>query len=114
MIISKVALVKDNKLGIAPPNERLKPILGWMIFTWGFFITYLLFYGTCWIWASSKVIDDLMVTQATLLDFEAKVSVPNVLGLLTRCLHNSLPDRNATVEDFSTCLTALGVPSTGG
>jgi len=44
--------------------------------------------------------------------FDAKITQHNALASVTECIHEMIPDRNATKDDFMVCLTKLGVPQT--
>jgi hypothetical protein len=80
-----------------------------MLVAWAIFGVLLMFYGTIWLWSSlrgkSSVLDMYRVSHG----FQAKVDNPYALNLLTSCLQKALPNRNATVADFSTCLKAMGM-----
>lgn len=68
---------------------------------------YLMLYGTILLWSISgrNVLEMYRVSS----DFQAKVDTPCALALLTNCLQEALPDRNATIADFSICLKAMGM-----
>jgi len=93
------------------PRQREFP--AYVVITWSLLVVYLIFYGTAWLWASSRTVADLIGDHGVWKDFQAKVDVPDALDLLTRCLY----DRGqgwATVEDFAFCAKDIGVKSTGG
>ena len=93
-----------------PPNQRIFP--RGLLFTWSLLIIYLVFYGTVWIWASSRAVADLIDDHGVWKDFEAKVNVPDALDLLTRCLLER-GEGWAVVEDFTFCAKDIGIKSAG-
>jgi hypothetical protein len=114
----KVQIYK--KLGIPVPtrNESIpatarkwdpKVLLALTPFTVAPLIVYLVFWGACSFWGGSKAFIAVLEAKVLLHDFQAKIGVQDAALLLARCLQDSLPSRNATVEDFSACLTAIGV-----
>ncbi|KAH7228390.1 hypothetical protein B0J15DRAFT_506599 [Fusarium solani] len=100
--------IDRNKLH---PKQRELP--GYLVFSWGLLVFYLIFYSTAWIWASSRTVADLIDDHGVWKDFQAKVNVPDALDLLTRCLYDNVQGW-ATVEDFAFCAKDIGIKSTGG
>ena len=99
-----------NIMGIA--TDKLHPkrdVSGVLICSFGCLVIYLMFFGTAWVWASSRTIADIIDKHGVLHDFQAKVNIPDALAMLTRCLQDSIPSGYATVEDFSICLKDIGV-----
>jgi hypothetical protein len=43
------------------------------------------------------------------VDFQAKIAALHALVNLTTCLRDALPDRNATIADFTSCLKEMGM-----
>ncbi|KIM96548.1 hypothetical protein OIDMADRAFT_58866 [Oidiodendron maius Zn] len=107
LIFSTSAGIDPTKL---PPNQRKLP--GALLLTWSLLIIYLIFYGTVWIWASSRTVADLIDDHGVWKDFSAKVDVPDALDLLTRCLLER-GEGWAVVEDFTFCAKDIGIKSAG-
>jgi hypothetical protein len=105
-----VTLKLHKIMGIPEDKLHLKDkVSGCLIFAFGLLVIYLMFYGTAWVWASDRTIHDLIDKHGVWHDFHAKVDIQDALELLTRCLQDSIPNRFATVEDFSICLKDIGV-----
>lgn len=45
-------------------------------------------------------------------DFNQRVGANDALAGLTRCFHDNLLERNASIADFTICLKQLGIPET--
>lgn len=93
------------------PHQRVIP--AYLVLSWSLLVFYLIFYGTAWIWASSRTVADLIDNHGVWKDFQAKVNVPDALDLLTRCLYDNVQGW-ATVENFTFCAKDIGIKSTGG
>src|SRR5438034_8167430 len=101
---------KQNK-DMETPSNKTDPPSYWvgLAMSWSFLGMFLVFYGVIWLWSSLKQDDSVMNMYRVSHDFQAKIDNPHALKLLTNCLQKALPDRNATIADFSTCLKAMGM-----
>ena len=79
----------------------------WM--SWSFFLMFLMFYGVIWFWSNGLGKSSLVEMHQAWRGFQAKIDTSDALARLTTCLHEVLPDHNATVADFSGCLKAMGM-----
>jgi hypothetical protein len=71
-----------------------------------------LLYGAIWMWAAlPQPGSHWSVWQMNRVwtAFQATVDAPDALTKLTACLQEALPDGNATIVDFTTCLRSMGI-----
>jgi hypothetical protein len=66
-----------------------------------------LFWG--WLHAPGDTLQPLIHMNRVWMGFQAKIDAPDALSKLTTCLREALPDRNATIADFTTCLKKMGM-----
>jgi hypothetical protein len=105
-----IPLPTPNKSIPATARKRAAQLMLAMTpFTVGPFMIYLVFWGSCISWGTTNGFVHLSEAMQVVHDFQAKVSAQAAVVLLAKCLQDRLPSRNATVEDFSACLTAIGV-----
>jgi hypothetical protein len=93
-------------------NGRTMLILALFILATLYCGTWLVFYGIAWVWAALRYPgyhDSVIHMHRVWVDFQAKIDAPDALSKLTTCLRDALPDRNATIADFTTCLEKLGM-----
>ena len=79
-------------------------------------VVHLSNFGAAWAWATIKLSnaphDTVLESHRIWVDFQAKINVQDALFKVTTCLHDALPDRNATITDISVCLKAIGMNET--
>ncbi|KAH7336583.1 hypothetical protein BKA65DRAFT_506761 [Rhexocercosporidium sp. MPI-PUGE-AT-0058] len=79
-------------------------------------VVHLSNFGVAWVWGTTKLSyaphDTVLESYRTWVDFQAKIDVQDALFKVTICLHDALPDRNATITDISVCLKAMGMNET--
>ncbi|KAH7410529.1 hypothetical protein BKA64DRAFT_356834 [Cadophora sp. MPI-SDFR-AT-0126] len=79
-------------------------------------VVHLSNFGVAWVWGTTKLSyaphDTVLESYRTWVDFQAKIDVQDALFKVTTCLHDALPDRNATITDISVCLKAMGMNET--
>jgi hypothetical protein len=94
----------------AEPETRLNDITITLLASTG---VYLMFYGIIWLWSDIWTGDypapNVYPMYQVSHNLQAKIGAPQVLARLANCLQESIPDRNATITDFSTCLKAMGM-----
>lgn len=67
----------------------------------------------CVIWAWAVVVTEsppgVWHVYTVWREVQAKIEVPYALWRLAACLRESIPKRNATIADISTCLRGMGM-----
>lgn len=82
-----------------------------MFMTWYFFLSWGIF--TLVLWLSLAAGSRTMLPRSRLAaEFDAKITQHAALEFVTRCLHEMIPNRNATIDDFTICFRKLGMPKT--
>lgn len=111
IVASKVSESKTNAKH-KPDSEPAKDnFCGAMAMTWHFWFLNVTL-GLCiWLWLRAPATPILPRYQVA-NRFNAKIDVQDALSKLTTCLLNNIPDRNATIADFTTCLRDMGVNNT--
>jgi hypothetical protein len=97
-------------------NGRAMTILGFFMLATVYCGTWLVFYGTAWVWGvlgnpgtQKQSHESVIHMHRIWVDFQAKIDAPHALANLTTCLRDALPDRNATIADFTSCLKKMGM-----
>lgn len=71
-------------------------------------LTYILFNLILWlwfVWQEGSLFSRFQVSTR----FDAKIDAHDALSGLTACFYDKFPDRNVTIQDFTLCLTELGM-----
>lgn len=92
----------DKELGA---NDFFGAYLG---MAWHFCLMSIIFALIVLSWLASRP-DSILSRYKVANDFDAKIGAQDALAKLTRCLYNSIPDRNATISDLTACLKDMGV-----
>jgi len=95
---SKAETVKDTALAV-------------IMFGMLWVLLYLLFYGTIWVWATSKGVAPLLEMQDTIFTFESKFEKAKAFTELTTCLERSVPRGKVAISDVVLCLKVMGMKS---
>jgi hypothetical protein len=92
-----------------PKGSDSESFIGACVFSYHFLLTYLLFGLVLWAWFTQGR-GSLLPRFEIAARFDAKVSAHDALSRMTDCFYTKIPDRNATVEDFTMCAMRLGLP----
>lgn len=74
-------------------------------------LLYFLFYGTIWVWATSKGVESLLEIHDTIFAFESKFEKAKAFTELTTCLDRSVPRGKVAISDVVLCLRVMGMKS---
>ncbi|MCJ1401658.1 hypothetical protein MMC11_004875 [Xylographa trunciseda] len=104
---------KPKKTDPIPLTQEIRRqrVNGLLAMSLSFLGIYIMFYGIIWGWAvifanpQTGVWPVYKVSKA----LQAKINAENALPRLAACLQDAIPERNATIADISTCLTAMGI-----
>ncbi|KAH6709102.1 hypothetical protein BKA61DRAFT_659083 [Leptodontidium sp. MPI-SDFR-AT-0119] len=94
------------------PEEQKGARYASVAFSWGILGLYILFYGIIWLWAVMFEDRSVWHMYTVSRDLQAKITTEAVLSKLVACLHEAIPERNATIADFSACLKDMGMEET--
>ena len=87
-----------------------------MAISFGMLGIYISFCGIIWGWAVMPANSPTSVWHMYKIsrDLQAKIDAKHALSKLAACLQEAIPERNATIADFSTCLKGMGMEEAYG
>lgn len=91
-----------------PAVDKKSVISSFIIVSWHFMLSYMVFTLVIWAWVTGWA-GSLWPRYKLANAFDAKIGTQDALSKLMTCIHNSLPDRNATIADLVACLRHIGV-----
>jgi hypothetical protein len=112
-----VAEIARRRAAAKKTLRNLAPfaVVAMTLIFWG---TWLTFHSIAWMWRSFYTTlahgsqRSLLRMNRAWTDFQAKIDAPDALFKLTTCLRDALPDRKATIADFTTCLEKMSMEDT--